>query len=261
MANEERVAIVTGASSGIGAACARMLAGAGVRTVVTYMGNADGAADVVAACENAGAEAVAVRADVGSDADCRAAAEAARARWGRIDILINNGGTTIAAPLTDLDALSAEDFQALYQVNVIGAYQMVRACEPELKASGDGSIVNTSSVTSIVPGIGSSLAYTASKGALNNLTIQLAKSLAPHVRVNAVLPGFVDSSWWSRRHTAEEIDIRRRASASRGVLRRVSTPEDVAEAMMLFALGGRSITGQLLLVDNGMSMNAAQPMG
>ncbi len=260
MAGEERVAIVTGASSGIGAACARMLAAAGVKVVATYAGNAAGADAVVGECAAMGVDALAVRADVGEDTDCRAVADAARDRWGRIDILINNGGTTIAAPMTDLDALSAEDFQKLYQVNVVGAYQMVRACMPELKASGAGSVINTSSISSVLAGVGSSMAYTASKGAMNTMTIQLARALAPEVRVNAVLPGFVDSSWWARRHTEEEIAEMRAASANRGVLRRVSTPEEIAEAMMLFALGGRSITGQCLVVDNGMSMNVAQPM-
>ena len=257
---EDRVAIVTGASSGIGAAAARMLAEAGVRTVLTYAGNADGAEAAAADCRAAGAEALTIQADAGSDADCLAVAEAARTAWGRIDILINNGGTTVSAPMDRLDALSAEDFQSLYQVNVVGAFQMVRACETELRASEQGSVIMTSSVSSIAAGVGSSMAYTASKGAMNTLTLQLARALAPAVRVNAVLPGFVDSAWWARRHQADEIEKMRQGAARRAVLRRYSPPEEIAEAMMLFALGGRSITGQLLVVDNGMSLNIGQPL-
>jgi len=260
MAAEERVAIVTGASSGIGAACARMLAAEGVRVVATYASNAEGADAVVRECEAAGAPATAVEADVGDDGDCRAVARIAIETWGRIDILINNGGTTVAAPMDKLDALDADDFQRLYRVNVVGAYQMARACVERLRASGDGSIVNTSSVSSVLAGVGSSLAYTASKGAMNTMTIQLAKALAPRIRVNAVLPGFVSSAWWARRHSEDEIAAMRKRAATLGVLRRVSTPEDIAEAMMLFALRGKSITGQCLLVDNGMSVNVARPL-
>lgn len=162
--------------------------------------------------------------------------------------------------MSDLDALSADDFQRIYQVNLVGAFQMTRAAADALRASGDGSIVNTSSVSAVAAGVGSSLAYTASKGALNTLTIDLARALAPEIRVNAVLPGFVDSAWWARRHTEEEIEAKRQGAARVGVLRRISTPEDIAEAMMLFALRGRSITGQCLVVDNGMTMNVATPL-
>lgn len=259
MSREQRVAIVTGASSGIGAAAAEQLAGRGFHVVATYTGNAEGAGTVVEACRAAGAEALAVQADVGDDGACRAVAEAARSAWGRIDVLINNGGTTVSAPMDKLDALSAEDFQRLYQVNVVGAYQMARACLPELKASGDAAIVNTSSVSSVAAGVGSSMAYTASKGALNTVTIQLARALAPEVRVNAVLPGFVDSSWWARRHQADEIAKMREGAASRAILRRYSSPGEIAEAVVFLALA-RSMTGQLLVVDNGMSLNIGQPL-
>ena len=256
---EERVAIVTGGSSGIGAATARGLARAGVRVVVNYAGNADGANAVVADCRAAGAEAQAVQGDVADDAACRAVAAAAMDRWGRIDVLVNNAGTTVSADHRDLDALDAGDFRRLYDVNLIGAYQMTRAAIAGLRASGNGSIVNTSSIAGVT-GMGSSIAYAASKGALNAMTLALARSLAPEVRVNAICPGFVDSEWWARRHDEETIDKMRRRAADAAPLRRVAPSGEVAEAVLMFAIGSRSITGQLLVIDNGMSLNIGQPL-
>lgn len=256
---EERVAIVTGASSGIGAASACMLAERGVRVLVTYAGNAAGADEVVATCRAAGAEAEAVQGDVADDAACRAIAAAATDRWGRIDVLVNNAGTTVSADARDLDALDAEDFRRLYDVNVIGAYQMTRAALPALTASGHGSVVMTSSIAGVI-GLGSSIAYAASKGALNTMTLSLARSLAPEVRVNAVCPGFVDSAWWARRHDEATIEKMRARSASAALLRRTAPPEEVAEAIVLFAIGSPSITGQLLTIDNGMTLNIGQPL-
>ncbi len=257
---DKRVAIVTGASSGIGAATARMLAERGLHVIVNYAGNAGGAEEVVAACRAAGAGAEAIQGDVADDAACRAIAVAATERWGRIDVLVNNAGTTVSADARDLDALSADDFRRLYDVNVIGAYQMTRAALPALRASGQGSVIMTSSIAGIT-GLGSSIAYAASKGALNTMTLSLARSLAPEVRVNAVCPGFVDSAWWSRRHDEATIDKMRARSASSALLRRTAPPEEVAEAVVLFAIGSPSITGQLLVIDNGMTLNIGQPLG
>ena len=258
MTTENRVAIVTGASSGIGAATARMLAQAGVKVAANYAGNADGAAAVVKACEEAGSEAIALQGDVSQDAVCRNIVNEVLDRFGRVDILVNNAGTTMSADMSDLDALDAADFQRIYGVNTIGVYQMVRAALPALKASGAGSVVNTSSIAGIA-GIGSSMAYAASKGALNTMTLSLARSLAPEIRVNAVCPGFVDSEWWAKQHDEDTIEKLRERARATTPLKRVVSSEDVAEAIMLFALNGRSITGQLLVIDNGMLLTVGQP--
>ena len=258
MTTENRVAIVTGASSGIGAATARMLAQAGVKVAANYAGNADGAAAVVKACEEAGGEAIALQGDVSQDAVCRNIVNEVLDRFGRVDILVNNAGTTMSADMSDLDALDAADFQRIYGVNTIGVYQMVRAALPALKASGAGSVVNTSSIAGIA-GIGSSMAYAASKGALNTMTLSLARSLAPEIRVNAVCPGFVDSEWWAKQHDDDTIEKLRERARETTPLKRVVSSEDVAEAIMLFALKGRSITGQLLVIDNGMLLTIGQP--
>lgn len=256
---EERVAIVTGASSGIGAATALRLAKAGVRVGINYAGNAEGAAAAADACRSAGAEAVVIQGDVSDDATCRDICAAVTAQWGRIDILVNNAGMTKSANMKDLDALDADDFMQIYAVNTVGVYQMVRAATPALKASGNGSIINTSSIAGL-SGLGSSMAYAASKGALNTMTLSMARSLAPEIRVNALCPGFVDSAWWEKQHDGETIERLRAHARATTPLNRVVSPDDCAEAIMLFALGGRSITGQMLVVDNGMLLNVGQPL-
>ncbi len=259
MTAENRVAVVTGASSGIGAAAAKMFAQAGVKVAANYAGNSAGAEAVVKACEAAGGEAFAIQGDVSKDDVCRGIVAQVMERWGRVDILINNAGTTMSADMKDLDALDAADFARIYGVNTIGTYQMVRAAGPALKASGNGSVVNTSSIAGL-SGIGSSMAYAASKGALNTMTLSLARSLAPEIRVNAVCPGFVDSEWWAKQHDEETIEKMRARARATTPLHRVVSSEDVAEAMMLFALNGRSITGQMLVIDNGMLLNIGQPL-
>ncbi|MBU6472374.1 MAG: SDR family oxidoreductase, partial [Alphaproteobacteria bacterium] len=199
-----KVAIVTGSATGIGAATAVGLARRGAHVLVNYARSAAEAEKTAQAARAAGApygaKVKVVQADVSADADCRRLAEAALAEWGRLDILVNNAGTTKFATAADLDALSAEDFAAIYAVNVIGPFQMARAAAPALKTGGQngagmGAIVNVSSFAAI-SGVGSSIAYAASKGALNTLTLSLARTLAPEVRVNAVCPGYVATAWF-----------------------------------------------------------------
>lgn len=259
MAEPRRVAIVTGASSGIGAVSARGFAARGLNVLINYAGNTAGAEATAAACRAEGVEAIVHQGDVGADDVCQAMAAQALSQWGRIDVLVNNAGTTKSADPSDLAQLSADDFERIYRVNVIGAYQMIRAAVPALKASGQGSIVNTSSIAGIT-GMGSCLAYAASKGAMNSLTLGLARSLSPEIRVNAVCPGFVDSEWWGKQHDEATIQKLRERAMAVTLLNRVVTPEDVAEAVLHFALGARSTTGQLHVVDNGLTLNIGQPV-
>src|SRR5207237_3903230 len=189
--------------------------------------------------------ALVVRGDVAQDADCRRIAAAALERWGRIDGLVNNAGTTKFAPMRKLDALDAADFQRIYAVNTIGAYQMIRACEAPLRAAR-GAVVNVSSISSTM-GLGSSVAYACSKGALNTLTLALARALGPDIRVNAVLPGFTETRWL-KQGLGPAYDRARDAYRAQSALSDTMTPDEVAEAvvMLLFA---KKITGQLLTVD------------
>jgi 3-oxoacyl-[acyl-carrier protein] reductase len=180
----ERVVIVTGASSGIGEAIALEMARRGWRVVVNYSKSAAQAEAVAKACREAGGDAIAVRANVAEDADCRALVKAALDQWGRLDALVNNAGTTKFVLHADLEGLSAEDFQRIYATNVIGPFQMCRAAAAELRKAR-GAVVNVSSLASRVA-TGSSIAYAASKSALNTLSMSLARTLAPEVRVNVL---------------------------------------------------------------------------
>lgn len=254
---EPTVAIVTGASSGIGAEVARDLAQAGCHVVVNYSSNREGGEAVAEACRASGVEAIATRGDVSSDADCVAMRDVALASWGRIDVLVNNAGVTRFADTSDLDALEAADFEAIFAVNVVGSYQMTRAAAPALREA-NGAVVNVSSDSGF-SGTGSSLAYAASKGALNTLTLGLARSLAPHVRVNAVCPGFVDTDWMAPVFTAGGLEAFKQRTAGAAPLQRIPTVEDVAEAVRWFALGAKSVTGQLLVLDAGAHLTSEEP--
>jgi 3-oxoacyl-[acyl-carrier protein] reductase len=171
-----KTAIVTGSATGIGAAVAIGLAKRGANVVVNYTRSKTEAEETAEAVKKAGADVRLVQADVASDEDCRKLAKAAQDAWGRIDILVNNAGTTkFVTNHADLDSLSAEDFTRIYSVNVVGPFQMIRACIEGLRANKDGSVVNVSSIAGVA-GIGSSVAYAASKGALNTMTYSLARA-------------------------------------------------------------------------------------
>ena len=256
---ETTVAIITGASSGIGAATARLLAARGINLVLNYAGNTAGAEAVRADCAAAGAEVLVQQGDVGDDAVCEGLAGQAMDAWGRIDLLVNNAGVTKAADPKDLSQLTADDFERIYRVNLIGAYQMIRAASAGLKAHGAGAVVNTSSIAGIT-GMGSSIAYAASKGAMNAMTLALARSLAPEIRVNAVCPGFVDSEWWGKQHDEATIEKLRANARALTLLQRVVTSEEVADTIVHLLLHAPSTTGVLHVVDNGLIQNIGQPL-
>ena len=247
-AKDHRVFVVTGSASGVGEATAMQLAGRGDRVVINCSKSVGEAERVAAACAKAGGAAIVVQADVAVDADCRRLAQAALDKWGRIDGLVNNAGTTKFAPMHDLAALAADDFHAIYAVNTIGAYQMVRACEPALRESR-GAVVNVSSIASN-QGRGSSIAYAASKGALNAMTICLARALGPAIRVNAVLPGFIESRWLQQGLGPERYAKVRAEYCEQAALNAVLSPGDVADNIA-WLLDAAKLTGQLVTLDAG----------
>jgi len=250
---KDAVCIVTGSATGTGAACAIQLAKKGCRVVVNYTKSEKDAAETLAACKAAGTDAIMVRGDVGSDADCRALAAAALDKWGRIDALINNAGITKFAAASDLDGLDAEDFQRIYAVNVIGPYQMIRACAPAMKKQGKGAIVNISSISGVM-GIGSSTAYVASKGALNAMTLALARSLAPQIRVNAVCPGLIETRWHLSRYNKEDYAKFKAGYEKTVPLAKAASPDDVADVALWLIEGADLITGESILVDGGLHL-------
>jgi 3-oxoacyl-[acyl-carrier protein] reductase len=253
---KDTVCIVTGSATGIGAACAVALAKKGCHVVVNYSKSEADAQATAKQCGDVGAQALVVQGDISVDADCRRIAEAALRKWGRIDALVNNAGTTKFAPNhADLAALQAEDFQRIYAVNVIGAFQMIRAVVPAMKQQGAGAIVNISSIAGVM-GVGSSVAYAASKGALNTMTLSLARALAPEIRVNAVCPGFVETRWLQQGFGDKYAEAKARFEA-RAPLGKVIMPEDIARAVLWFLEGADRVTGEFLIVDSGMHLGLA----
>jgi 3-oxoacyl-[acyl-carrier protein] reductase len=258
MSKDGLCAIVTGSASGLGAATAAILAKDGARIVVNYSSSQKEAEATADLCRAAGAEVVVVQGDVSRDEDCKKIVAAA-APWGRLDALINNAGTTKHVPHGDMDGLSAEDFQRIYGVNTIGPFQMVRAArsllEAGAKASGRASaVVNVSSVAGI-SGIGSSIAYAASKGALNTITLSMARALAPLIRVNTVCPGYIDTPWFTKGRGEAGAKLVRDSVVARVPLKLASTAEDIA-ALVCFLATARSssMTGEVVRMDAGMHL-------
>ena len=253
------VAIITGGGTGIGAACATALAAKGCRIVVNYQRSQEGANETIARCQDLGVEAVSVQGSIAQDEDCRRILDETINTFGRVDLLVNNAGVTRFADQKDLDALDAADFEHIMSVNVAGSYQMTRAAAPHLEKSDWAAVVNVSSHSGI-SGIGSSMAYAASKGALNTMTLSLARNLAPAIRVNAVCPGFVDTRWLSGKLSDEALTAFREKVSAAAPLQTFVTPADVADAVCWLGLQARSVTGQLLVIDGGTHLTTANPL-
>ena len=249
--DDRRVCVVTGSSSGIGAATARLYAKDGWDVVVNYSRDAAPAEAVAGECRALGVDALVVRADVSSDADCRRLAAEVEQRFGHVDVLVNNAGTTKFVAMQDLHGLEAEDFHRIYGVNVIGAFQMIRALHPMLKARAGAGIVNVSSIAAMM-GTGSSIAYMASKGALNAMTVGLARALGPAVRVNGVAPGLVETPWLQTGLGAERYAAAVQSYRERSALDAVITPDDVADAAWWLGARAAKTTGEVLLLDAGL---------
>jgi 3-oxoacyl-[acyl-carrier protein] reductase len=247
-----KVALVTGASSGIGAATARALAAKGWRVAINFSKDVVRAAKVAAECRDAAV----FQGDVSQDADCRRVAKDVLAKWGRIDALVNNAGATKFVKHADLEALVSQDFQDILRVNVVGPFQMIRACAEALKASR-GAVVNVSSVAAVL-GTGSSIAYAASKAALNTMSFSLARALAPEVRVNVVAPGYVNTPWQVAEHGEQGAAEAERRFASAAPLKAAADPEDVAEAIVWLVEGARRVTGEVIFVDGGIHIASSR---
>jgi NAD(P)-dependent dehydrogenase (short-subunit alcohol dehydrogenase family) len=247
---DRKVCVITGSSGGIGAACAVLFAQRGWDVCLNYSRNPRPAEEIAVICQGHGAGVLVERANVADDAQCLQLAARVEERFGRCDALVNNAGTTKFVGLRDLHGLDAGDFQNIYAVNVIGVFQMTRALAPLMQQAGGAAVVNVSSIAAL-NGTGSSLAYIASKGALNSLTVALARALGPQIRVNAVAPGMVDSRWLRDGLGAERFTAARAEYESSSSLGSLVTPAEVAEAVYWFGAGAAKTTGQLQLVDGG----------
>jgi len=247
---EGKAAVVTGASSGVGRATALALARRGCAVLVNYRNSQGEAEEVVAEAAALGAKAFAFQADVADDTQCRAMVAAAAERFGRLDILVNNAGATRFVPHAALDRLVDDDWDRMFAVNVKGPFHCARAAREHLLASGGGTIVNVASVAGIAA-TGSSIPYAASKAALINLTVSLARAMGPQIRVNAVAPGFITGRWL-RAGLGAQYDAAKERMEARVPLERVCEPEDVADAILSLITGSDLVTGQTLVCDGGM---------
>lgn len=244
---EGRAALVTGGGTGIGRATSLRFAEQGVAVAVNYSRSEREAEETVREITEAGGRAIAVRADVASDKEVRAMVDRVVADWGRLDIVVNNAGATRFVEAHDLEGLTEEDWDQVCDVNVKGTFWVCRAAAPPLKASGKGAIINISSIAGL-SGRGSSIAYCASKAAVISLTKSLALALAPEVTVNCVAPGFVDTRWTAGWEEYREVNARNTP------LRRVATPEDIAEVVVGLCLNAGFVTGQTIVVDGGRTI-------
>ncbi len=258
--SERKVAIVTGSATGVGAAACLLLAERGCNVVVNYTRSEAEAEETAATCRAKGAEAITVQADVSDDAACRAMAQAAVDAWGRIDYLINNAARTKFNPYPKLDGIDKDDFLNIYAVNVVGAYQMIRAVEPHMRKLGKGAIVNDSSIGGVT-GIASSIPYAASKAALNLMAKALAHVLAPEIRINTVVPGMIQTRWLKGGMGDEQYEAMLESTRQQLPLKDVATAEDIAEALVFFleAPGARLVTGETLIVDSGIHLGQLPP--
>lgn len=246
-----KAALITGGGTGIGQATALALAAQGCSVAVNYNLSAEAAEATADEIRSHGVEGIAIQGDVASDADCRRMVAEAAGVFGRLDVLVNSAGTTVFVQHDDLDGTSADDWQNLFAVNAIGPFQMMRAAADHLRADGGGEVINVSSVSGVA-GIGSSLPYCASKAALNNLTVTMARVLAPEVRVNAVAPGFVTGRWWIENQGQETHDYVKDLVVDSTPLQGVCDPSDVADSIMGIISGADLMTAQVLVVDGGM---------
>ncbi len=252
---DEPVALVTGAATGVGRACAHQLARLGYRVVVNYLGPEASAADQLVdelqghEPQGPGLQAMAVQCDVSRYAEVVAMVEQIRQTFARLDVVINCAGTTEFIEHADLEAMTEDIWDRILDVNVKGAFWVMRACCDLLRDGKRPAIVNVGSVAGL-SGSGSSIAYCASKGALHTLTKSMARALAPAVRVNAVCPGPIDSQWLRR--GMSETELAERAASC--PIPRLSRPEEIADVILHLAIGPSMITGQLVVVDGGRTM-------
>ncbi|WP_120008234.1 SDR family NAD(P)-dependent oxidoreductase [Teichococcus vastitatis] len=247
-----RTALVTGAASGIGLATATALAEAGCRVALNHLADDPRGPEAVARLRGAGHEVIAAPGNVGDPADGPRMVEQAVAGLGRLDFLVNNAGTpgtTKLIPSGALEMITEELWQTVIQVNLLGLFRCSKAAAPALKAAR-GAVVNVASVAGL-DSPGSSMAYGATKAGVISLTKNLARGLAPEVRVNAVAPGAVDSPWM-----VEWTEERRAKSAEKALLKRRCQPEDLAEVILFLLAGAGMVTGQTVVVDGGMTLEA-----
>lgn len=253
---KDATAIITGSSSGIGRAIAIALAKQGCHIAINYSHNDIGAKAVAEACEQYGVNTLVQKANVAEDEDCHALVAATSEKLGAPNILINNAGTSKFCDHRNLAGLSKQDFLDIYSVNTVGAYQMIRAAESALRRHDIAHIINMASIAAVT-GVGSSVAYAASKGALLTMTMSLARVLGPQIRVNAICPGFVQGDWLEQGLGTETYQKMLAKMQQVAPLKDTATPERVAEVAVGIITGMDWATGESIIVDGGAHLQTA----
>ena len=243
-----KAAVVTGGGTGVGRATALALSKLGCAVAVNYRSSKTEAEETGHEIERQGGRCLVERADVADDAACRKFVRRAVDEFGRLDVLVNNAAVTRFIDPGRLEDVTDDVWEEIFAVNVRGPFQCVRAARPHLEQGG-GAVVNVASTAGLT-GMGSSIPYSASKAALINMTIALARALAPSIRVNAVAPGFITGRWLERGLGAHYEAVKA-AWQDRAPLGRVCDPADVADAVLSLIVGSELVTGQTLVVDGG----------
>jgi 3-oxoacyl-[acyl-carrier protein] reductase len=244
-------ALITGASSGIGRSAALALASAGYDVAVNYAASKAKAEDVARQAEERGARAVTLQADVADEPAVRAMLDTVERQFGRLDALVNNAGTTINTPPSDLDGLSMADWDRVFAVNVRGMFQVTRAAVPLLRRNAPAAIVNTASIVGLRPGP-QPFPYATSKAAVVALTRTLAGALGPDIRVNAVAPGWMVGEWMEDQ-LGDNYDRLMERRARLTPLRRCVTPDDVAQTVVSLITSNPFVTGEIVVIDGGFA--------
>jgi len=243
---KNKVALVTGGGTGIGRATSFALSKRGVAVAVNYSRSKTDAEETAQIINSNGGRAIVIQADVSQDKEVRGMVDQLVQKFGTVDLLVNNASITRHIPMDDLEAVTEEIWDELYDVNVKGMFYCARAVAPFMKKNGQGAIVNVGSIAGQT-GLGSSLPYAVSKSAVHGLTKSLARALAPNIRVNCVVPGAVATRWWAGR----EEQMKRLAPNL--LLQRISTPEDIAQ-LICATLEQEAMTGQIITVDSGQTL-------
>ncbi|HUY54740.1 MAG TPA: SDR family oxidoreductase [Candidatus Nanopelagicaceae bacterium] len=251
MSAQAKAALVTGGSRGMGRSSVLALAQHGFDVAINFSRNQEPAEETAELVRELGRQALVVKADVSDESAVRAMLDACSRTFGRLDALVNNAGTTIDTPPGDLDGLLMEDWDRVFAVNVRGLFQVTRAAVPLLRQSPDASVVNMASIAGLRPSA-QPFPYAASKAAVVNLTRTLARLLAPEVRVNAVAPGWVLGEWMEQTlgDNYQRLMDRRAAHTP---MRRVATPDDVAEVVVSLIVSNHLVTGEVVVIDGGYS--------
>jgi 3-oxoacyl-[acyl-carrier protein] reductase len=253
MEGERKIALVTGAATGIGRAIVESLAGGGFDIAINYSRSEDAARETERLARAAGAQRTTlIRADVSQEDEVKALIAAVEAfGGGKLDLLVNNAGTTSDVPPARFDTMSVEDFDRVFAVNVRGTFLVTKHASRLLKAMPQADIVNTASIVGLRPGP-QPLPYSSSKAAIISMTRTLAGALGPTIRVNAVAPGWLEGEWMERT-LGDNYDRLMGRRAKQTPLKRCARPEDVGEAVLTLATGLRFTTGQTVVVDGGYS--------